>query len=785
MTESTDRSCGCPPAPHPRPPEIPAGLATLALRQLAGFPEYRDALLKAIVDYPALTGWGARTEGDLGVMLLEAWAYVLDIVGFYDARIAERSYLPTAPDAVTAARISSLVGHRPRPAMAASVQLALTVDGKDPLALPTGIAFRSGPFDDEPPQVFELTTPATVWPERNRFELAPVRATYFDGTLRLGAGGATAIGSVIHLASANEAAAARLIRLDPDVTANGEPFQRATLEDATSFSALSGQRYDALRLSVFQFSAGESDIESDMTLNPGTYLDGYYPQLRAQQPAAVEVNGQLHAVTLTQVVRDTLYPTFDTTPPEGTPTESTALVASLLEGARPRVTVTRVQFDPDVTREADDGFRLYALPRTLRPPFRPAKTVIELADLQSDGALRPPIQLGDAPTGGAVIARGQRLQGALIPVEIDSAESGRAMLRPGEQAKPFEPLTVPVEAFGNVVTAVRGETVSDEVLGSGDATQAFSSFTLKKSPLAWVEAASQPDGRRPELTVRVDGIAWRHVPTFFGTGPDDQVFTLRPTADGKTRVVFGDGARGARPASGVDNIRCTYRFGAGAKTPPPGYIDQVARPMRRLASVRGPLPCVGGADPESTSEIRQSGPEGALTLGRAVSLPDFVALARSFSGVINAAATWIWDERRQRAAVKVWTISSASDVSTALAPWLAQQATVDLTIVAEPASVAEQRSLAVTVRYRPMFDPALVQPEVEAALFDFETGLLSPKRQSIGGALFRSQIVERIHRVEGVDYVESLLLDGSEMPPAVGAPAGGWFDLEDQSTVSQ
>ena len=29
-------------------------------------------------------------------MLLEMWAYVLDVVGFYDARIANESYLRTA-----------------------------------------------------------------------------------------------------------------------------------------------------------------------------------------------------------------------------------------------------------------------------------------------------------------------------------------------------------------------------------------------------------------------------------------------------------------------------------------------------------------------------------------------------------------------------------------------------------------------------------------------------------------------------------------------------------------
>jgi hypothetical protein len=197
MTRLLDTSCGCRPLGHPRPPDIPAGLETLALRQLAGFPEYRAALLRAIGDHAALAGWRARGEGDLGVMLLEAWAYVLEVVGFYDARIAERAYLPTAPDPATAARLTGLIGHRPRPAMAAKVQLGVTVDGADPVTLPIGTGFRSAPFADQAPQVFELTTPHTAWPERNRFELAPVRATTFDGTLRFAQRGPASANAVI------------------------------------------------------------------------------------------------------------------------------------------------------------------------------------------------------------------------------------------------------------------------------------------------------------------------------------------------------------------------------------------------------------------------------------------------------------------------------------------------------------------------------------------------------------------------------------------------------------
>jgi hypothetical protein len=164
-----------------------------------------------------------------------------------------------------------------------------------------------------------------------------------------------------------------------------------------------------------------------------------------------------------------------------------------------------------------------------------------------------------------------------VPGEIVAAADGTAHLAPGSTATSFDPLRTPVELFGNVVLAVRGETVGEEILGSGDAGRAFQSFALKKKPLAWVEDASLADGRRPELIVRVDGFAWSHVATFFTAGPADRVYALRAEPDGGTRIVFGDGKRGARLPSGT---RTTSAAPIGSA---PG-----ARPRHRALSSRSP-----------------------------------------------------------------------------------------------------------------------------------------------------------------------------------------------------
>ncbi|HWP45162.1 MAG TPA: putative baseplate assembly protein, partial [Blastocatellia bacterium] len=120
--------CPCDALIHPGKPEIAAGLPSLP-RQLAGFAEYRLAMLRDIPLHPALSGWRARGGDDLGVMLLEMWAYVLDVLGFYDERIANETYLRTGVLRPSLRRLVELIGYRPRPALAASVVLAAIADG--------------------------------------------------------------------------------------------------------------------------------------------------------------------------------------------------------------------------------------------------------------------------------------------------------------------------------------------------------------------------------------------------------------------------------------------------------------------------------------------------------------------------------------------------------------------------------------------------------------------------------------------------------------------------------
>ena len=141
-------ACPCDKLVHPLPLNIGAGLAHLP-RQIAHFPEFRRAMLASLKQYPALGNWRAREQDDLGVMLLEMWAYVCDSLSFYDEVLADEAYLGTAQLRPSLRRLVALIGYRPAPAVSATVSLAAFAEGRIPVKLPLGTAFRSGAFEGD------------------------------------------------------------------------------------------------------------------------------------------------------------------------------------------------------------------------------------------------------------------------------------------------------------------------------------------------------------------------------------------------------------------------------------------------------------------------------------------------------------------------------------------------------------------------------------------------------------------------------------------------------------
>ena len=192
----------------------------------------------------------------------------------------------------------------------------------------------------------------------------------------------------------------------------------------------------------------------------------------------------------------------------------------------------------------------------------------------------------------------------------------------------------------NVGPATQGQSVTD-VMGSGSASTPNQTFTLKQSPLTYIQAPT-PTGMQSTLQVLANGVTWTAVPTLYNQGPSQRVYTTLNQSDGTTDVIFGDGVEGATLPTGTNNLQANYRIRSGSS----GNVGTGAlttlmdRPLG-VSGVTNPSPATGGQDPQSIDDIRSNAPQTVLTLGRAVSITDYQNYVSTFAGIAKAYAIWI------------------------------------------------------------------------------------------------------------------------------------------------
>jgi len=91
------------------------GLSALAYR-LATHSRFKGAMLRGISTRPALQALTTRDDDDPAIALVDAWAVTLDVLAFYQERIANEGYLRTATERRSLLELARTIGYELRPA---------------------------------------------------------------------------------------------------------------------------------------------------------------------------------------------------------------------------------------------------------------------------------------------------------------------------------------------------------------------------------------------------------------------------------------------------------------------------------------------------------------------------------------------------------------------------------------------------------------------------------------------------------------------------------------------
>ena len=805
-TQTSLNDCGgCQGIGVPTPVRIDnrPGLSAITYRAGA-HNSFKASMLARISTLPALRALTTRADDDFSVALMDSWAAVLDVLTFYQERLANEHYLRTARERLSLLELGRLIGYELRPGVAARVALAFTVD-QTPGAPPTatidrGAKVQSVPGQDEQAQTFETVEAIQA---RAAWNAMAVRQTKpqllgFGATYAFLKGTATNLrkGDVLLLVGSERVSnpgserwdVRRVVAVAPDFVADRTlvTWDRGLGSfDPPSGPAAAPEIYALrLRAGLFGYNAVDprtlhadvvTKLAGSMTADKTEWafhitgntlhLDNVYP--------AVQPEGWL---VLSRPEYQELYRVEKAAPSSQTnyamSTKTTKVVLDTTEnlstfaGGAYRGTVAFTQSEWLPTVDQPDTSDV-------------AGDIIDLAGAFADLPVGRTIIL----TGHGVDASGQvsdqlTSEVAVIDTVTVLGDGATRLTLNSALIGRYQRSSVTVNA--NVANATHGETVR-EVLGSGDGAYTDQTFTLRQPPLTYVSAAAA-SGAASTLEVRVNDVRWEEVPTLFDRRAADRVYITRSNDEAQTTVQFGDGVNGARLPSGVENVTATYRKGIGtAGNVAAGKLTTLLSRPLGVKEVVNPLAASGGDDRESRDDARRNAPLTVLTLDRIVSLQDYEDFARAFAGVGKALATWTWDGQSRGVFVTVAgpqgeTLQPTASTYTNLLA--AMRAAGDPYVPLRLATYTPRRfRLAAVITPDPVARPHQVQAAVAAALgqaYSFD-------QRQFGQPVALSEVMAIMQAVAGVIAVDVNVLrrtdtnvfDGLRSPLPAARPQVG------------
>lgn len=793
--------------------EHPPGLTELSIaaaqpnilaRMVAQLPLQRvDAILGVpLVDAFPLRALTARGTDDASIALLDAWACACDVMGFYGERILSEGFLATAVERRSVAELARAIGYEPSPGVAASARLAFTVDAQAPrgaAVVPERLPVASVPNEGQTPQTFETIESIdarVVWNDvaiaqtKRQWLAGGAKVVWLQGVgLRLAPGDALVLlgGESLSSGSAgDERWDFRFVAEIREDAAGGitEVTLDRDLGDGHTAPSTDAARVVVLRRRASLFGAAAPNPEF-MSFPLGVDRNAWVESIddgddRTRSEWRKFGLDDDPAAKRWAIDLDREY--------EGVLNGSWMVLQSGLHVELYRIKHASPRHRRDfglsmkVTRLAID--RSTALPGENLALFGRRSTtvfighdIVALAEapwttVVSGYALELDRVIDTLEVGRLVTITGQTSNGTRVVLEtrVEScavAPADDSRVAPRTIVTVAHAITSPlvrssVRLLGNVARATHGESV-EEVLGHGSGAARNQSMTLRQGPLTWV-AADNPQGREAALAVRIDGLAWTRVESLYHAGDRDRVFELHGDESGRTTVAFGDGRRGARPPSGVENVRVAYRKGLGVLGE--AEADRLTMLMRRplgMKAVTNPMAATGGADRESTEEIRSNASLRVMSLDRLVSVQDYEDFARAFAGIGKAGAATLWTGKRQLVHL---TVATASGASPPAGSAVMTKLSAALLRFADPSHVARiagfvDRRFAVELRIvrDAAWDKVDVTQRVQAAL----VGRFGFAARTFGQAVTDAEITAVVQSVPGViaSSIEALHIVGT------------------------
>lgn len=111
-----------------------------------------------------LPEWTNRGENDFGFVMLEMFAYVCDLLGYYEDRIAGEAFIQTATQSISIINLAAMLDYQPALSVGSVATLQITVSSNltGPLLIPAGTQFSTPASLNQKAIVFETIADLTI-----------------------------------------------------------------------------------------------------------------------------------------------------------------------------------------------------------------------------------------------------------------------------------------------------------------------------------------------------------------------------------------------------------------------------------------------------------------------------------------------------------------------------------------------------------------------------------------------------------------------------------------------
>jgi hypothetical protein len=684
----------------PKRPANRPGLDRIVYR-IGAYADFRAAMLRRLNLQPTLLDWTHREPDDPGIALLEGAAIVGDILTFYQDLYANEAYLRTVQWRESVAELVRLLGYRLAPGLGGRGAFAFEVKGARPVTVPAGFGIQVDLEGAKQLAEFETRAELIAEPHLSRFhvycpriynpnipsgtsklELAALQSAVIEAGDRLMLMPDEAMWSaddlpftsqsspqIIKITKVTRVLDRTVLEFEGSLAVNwlapvtayrvGRSFrhfghnapQKIVANQTDSSGKIIGStEKDTIFLRHFDWKCFESGMSSslpettmplDQQVNDLSVGSNFIIQARVR----FQSHSTLEALAVVKAI---------------TAVHATNLGRGNLNGQSTMVTISSQL----VANKSAPGAQGDIRDVQFHEVTSPALQLKRVASFSSGEQTTASLQFFGTYAEVKTLA-GRRLllqhdDGRWI--ELTCTDAATAFAAPGGADDPkmwtvhfdkipvgflpqdFDEATPKVTVFGNVIDAIQGKTQREATLGNGDSRQTFQTFKLPKAPLTYHPSPGATPPQAPELEIRVNGILWKRVDTFFGHGPKEEIYIVREDVKGDSFVQFGDGETGARLPSGVDNATAVFRTGSGAHGKlKPGAKPQPGGRVDGLEKIQLPGVISGGSEPEGGDKARETAPGKIQSLGRLVSLRDFETETLGIAGVTKVAAAWALD----------------------------------------------------------------------------------------------------------------------------------------------